>query len=204
LLGFYNYTVILTYLGALSALTGSFLAITGHIKLSVIMLLAAGFCDMLDGWVAKTLERTQDEKRFGIQIDSLSDMVSFGVLPAVVVYCSGGQHMWQIVLVCAYTLAALIRLAYFNVLEEERQKEETGRRKYYRGLPVTTIAISFPLLYCFRKLLGSFFPSAGAILLAVSAFLFLLDFPLKKPGLRGMIVMGVCGLAMTFALILFA
>lgn len=204
MLGFYNYTVILTYLGGLSALIGTFLAINGNIKLSVIMLLAAGFCDMLDGWVAKTMERTPDEKRFGIQIDSLSDMVSFGVLPTMIVFCSGGHHMWQVVLICAFTLAALVRLAYFNVLEEERQKEETGRRKYYRGLPVTSIALSFPLLFCFRKLLGSFFPTAGAILLAVSAFLFLLDFPLKKPAAKGMAVMGALGVILTTVLIKFA
>ena len=85
LLGFYNYTVILTYLGMLIAFSGITFAINGDMHNALICLLLAGVCDMFDGKIASTKERTRQEKRFGIQIDSLSDLIAFGVLPALLI-----------------------------------------------------------------------------------------------------------------------
>ena len=146
MLGIYNYTVILTYIGFLSGFAGILCALEGHLSAAVLCLLGAGVCDVFDGKVASTKkDRSRSEKRFGIQIDSLSDLVCFGVLPAVIVYSLGGT--WVRVLACgAYALCALIRLAWFNVDEEARQDFDTGRRKVYLGLPVTSAAAIFPLL----------------------------------------------------------
>ena len=78
LIGYYNYTVWLTFIGMLSSVTGMGLAIQGMIIPSVICLMFSGFCDMFDGIVAHTKkDRTDEEKRFGIQLDSLSDIVCF-------------------------------------------------------------------------------------------------------------------------------
>ena len=105
--------------------------------------MVAGVCDMFDGRIASTMERTPNEKHFGIQIDSLSDLICFGVLPAVIVYtvCSGSSFSF-----CAaglYVLAALIRLAWFNVDELDRQNTaaDGASRETYLGLPVTTAAL---------------------------------------------------------------
>lgn len=101
---------------------------------------------MFDGKIASTMERTKQEKRFGVQIDSLSDLICFGVLPALIVFAgSSGKFRWLIS--ALYLLCALVRLAWFNVDEEERQDRESGRRKVYLGLPVTFSAAIFPLLY---------------------------------------------------------
>ena len=86
LLGYYNYTVILTYIGMITGFAGIINAFGGNIFGSLICLMAAGFCDMFDGAVASTMSLTSREKSFGIQIDSLSDLICFGVLPAVIVY----------------------------------------------------------------------------------------------------------------------
>ena len=84
MLGVYNYTVILTYLGMLSGFFGILCLFSGHTEGALLCLLGAGVCDVFDGKVASTKkDRTRSEKRFGIQIDSLSDLVCFGVLPAV-------------------------------------------------------------------------------------------------------------------------
>ena len=95
MIGFYNYTVILTYLGTLSGFLGITFAFNEKPLIALICLIFAGLCDMFDGKVASTKQRTQQEKRFGIQIDSLSDVICFGVLPAVIVYqfsgCSFGR-----------------------------------------------------------------------------------------------------------------
>ena len=183
MIGFYDYTVILTYLSLLSAGSGIVISLSGggHPYLGVFFLMFCGLCDAFDGKVARTKKgRTEMECNFGVQIDSLSDLVAFGVLPA----CIGAAMirtstflkdtlqidslMWQcrllrfllFAVLVLYILAALIRLAYFNVTEEERQRTEGGVRKTYTGLPVTSAALIF-LRYCyfntsFRQILRFF------------------------------------------------
>lgn len=79
MLGVYNYTVLLTYIGMLTGLTGIGCAMGGRIPWALLCLLLAGLCDMFDGKIASTKkDRTPQEKRFGVQIDSLSDLICFG------------------------------------------------------------------------------------------------------------------------------
>ena len=182
MLGFYNYTVILTYLGMLTGFVGITCASSGNIRGALICLVIAGVCDMFDGKIASTMERTRQEKRFGVQIDSLSDLICFGVLPALIVYASGSGRL-RLIPCALYALCALIRLAWFNVDEEERQDREPGRRKVYLGLPVTSAALIFPLLIGlgteYHWPLHTLLPFVT--LLTSSAFL--TPFRLKKPTL---------------------
>lgn len=197
MIGFYNYTVILTYIGLSFALFGIYSAIgNANLSVAVFMLMLAGLCDMFDGTVAKTRKRTVQEKRFGVQIDSLSDLICFGVLPAVIGYKLGMKdHIaYYIVLIC-FTLAALIRLAYFNVMEEERQQTTGGPRVCYEGLPVTNVALILPLLYSFRSYIGSSFPVVYAISLALISIAFVLKFKVIKLQMKGMLVCLVVGIA---------
>ena len=97
MIGFYNYTVILTYMGLASSLIGIYLAMSGsHITMAVIALMISGLCDMFDGKVARTRKRTDDEKKFGIQIDSLCDLICFGLLPAAIGYSVGMNKFYHI------------------------------------------------------------------------------------------------------------
>ena len=87
MIGVYDYTVILTYLSLLSGASGIIVCLKGigHPYLCMFFLLFSGLCDTFDGKVARSKKnRTEREKRFGIQIDSLSDLVAFGVLPACI------------------------------------------------------------------------------------------------------------------------
>ncbi len=197
MIGFYNYTVILTYIGLGCALFGIYSVIgNNNPSIAVLMLMLAGLCDMFDGTVAKTRKRTVQEKRFGIQIDSLSDLICFGVLPAIIGFKIGMQNhfAYYIILIC-FTLAALIRLAYFNVMEEERQQTTGGPRVCYEGLPVTNVALILPLVYSFRDYIGSCFPQVYAVCLAVIAVAFILKFKVIKLKLKGMLVCLVVGIA---------
>src|SRR5574344_2036014 len=116
MIGFYDYTVWLTYLGFLSGLVGIINAFSGHSFLAIICLMFSGLCDMFDGKVARSKERrSKDEKTYGMQIDSLSDLVCFGVLPSVIGYNIGLKFTFMIPILLFYPLAALVRLAYFNV-----------------------------------------------------------------------------------------
>ena len=147
-IGFYNYTVILTYMSLASSLCGMKFAHSGRFGLAICCLIISGVCDMFDGVVARTKKnRTADQKNFGIQLDSLCDVVCFGVFPAAYLYFLGIDGYVGIAILMFYVLCAVIRLAFFNVLEAKRQQTEDGCTKFYRGLPVTSAAMIFPLTY---------------------------------------------------------
>ena len=202
MIGYYDYTMWATYIGLLSAVCGIRFALLGEPLYAVVCLMASGFCDMFDGKIARTKkDRTPMQKRYGIQLDSLSDIVCFGVLPACIGYAVGCRDILYLPFLGVYTLNALIRLAYFNVTEEERQNNTSEVRHVYLGVPVTTSALLFPLVYCFRGSLGERFPLLYAGALAVAAVGFISPVEIRKPGLRGMIIMTVLGLGMLAALV---
>lgn len=181
-IGFYNYTVILTYISLISGVLGMKFASEGKIGVAIGCLAFSGFCDLFDGAVARTKkDRTDDEKSFGIQLDSLCDVICFGAFPAVIMYFSGVNSAIGVAILVFYVLCALIRLAFFNVLETKRQSSESGCVKFYRGLPVTTSAIIFPFFY----IVGLFLPDnvMGIIYYVLSlltASLFIIDFRVPK------------------------
>lgn len=181
LCGYYNYTVVLTYLGMLTGFTGIICSVEGSFGQAVICLMAAGLCDLFDGTVAATKQRDRREKRFGIQIDSLSDLVSFGVLPALFICRLCQNSPLALLAGSLYLLGALIRLAYYNVLEEERQEQETGPRTWYLGLPVTSAALVLPVFYGTAKHFPLkaelFFP----LILLIMAAAFILPIKIRKP-----------------------
>ncbi|ALS02654.1 CDP-diacylglycerol--serine O-phosphatidyltransferase [Enterococcus silesiacus] len=147
MIGIYDYTVILTYGNAVFSMVGMYLALTQHIVEAIFCLVFSGICDMFDGFVANTKERTKNEMCYGIQIDSLADLISFGVFPTVLGYASGLTQGIYLPLFVFYILAALIRLAHYNVTEMERKEQTEGCREYYEGLPVTSSAALIPLLF---------------------------------------------------------
>ena len=181
LVGFYNYTVWLTYAGAAAAVCGIFFSAGGHPFWGVICLLFAGATDMFDGKIASTMKRNEAEKNFGIQIDSLCDLISFGVLPVAIGYGLGLSGGFFFVSAVLYIICAIIRLAYFNVDEIMRQKNENGRRKTYYGLPVTAAAMLFPLIYGLKDLLGAALLPVYQVALFAVAAAFILKFKIRKP-----------------------
>ena len=186
LLGFYDYTVILTYMSLIPAFAGMILSGKGMNTAAVFCLLfcgVCGVCDAFDGCVARTKKnRTEDEKAFGIQIDSLCDAVSFGVFPALLSVRMGLNGILGMGIAAVYCLCAVIRLAFFNVQGAKRQQAEEGKRKTYRGLPVTSISIIYPVISVLQRFLpGDFFRVVLHIVMAVTALLFILDFSVKKP-----------------------
>ncbi len=202
MIGYYNYTVILTYIGTVFGFTGITYTFNGNFKMAIICLLVAGFCDMFDGKIASTMKRTEQEKKFGIQIDSLSDLICFGVLPALIVWKSTNGESVYLSISIAYLLSALVRLAWFNVDEEERQNKEDGGRAVYLGLPVTTSALILPIVMGILQLLNL---PVGKILpwvLLCIAVAFIAPFRLKKPGLIGKIIMVLFGIAGLIAVLL--
>lgn len=182
LIGFYDYTVLLTYLSLFSAVSSIIQTFNGNYTFSVLCILLSGICDAFDGTVARTKKnRTEEEKAFGIQLDSLVDTVSFGVAPAFLCYCMGVRGAVGVMILFLFCMCGVSRLAFFNVIEMKRQQTEEGCNKAYRGLPITTSSLILPVVYGFRFVM----PENGFVLLlyvvlAVTAFLFVLDFSVPK------------------------
>lgn len=197
MLGYYNYTVVLTYLGMVMAFTGILTACDGNINGALICLMLAGVCDLFDGPIARAMKRKAEEKRFGIQIDSLSDLIGFGVLPGILLYRMVEKSLVGIIVSVVYVLCALIRLAYFNVMEEKRQDETQEARTCYQGLPVTVSSILIPASYYIQNMAGIRNGEGTLITMSIMAAAFLLPIKVQKPHFLGKIVLsilGVCGL----------
>lgn len=115
-------------------------------EMSATFLLLAAFLDGIDGRVARMLKATSD---FGAQMDSLSDIVCFGVAPAVVLHLWALEDIrrfgWAIALF--YTVCCALRLARFNTSLMEEKKED-WQKNYFTGVPAPMGAILalFPLI----------------------------------------------------------
>ena len=217
MIGVYDYTVILTYLSLLSACSGMIIAMSGlgHPYIGMMFMLLSGLCDAFDGRVAGTKKnRTKLEKDFGVQIDSFSDLIAFGVLPAAIGVsllrasvrfsevpyrlADSGRLCWYpavlIAVALLYILAAMIRLAYFNVTEEERRREaEMKGAAYFTGLPVTTAALVFPMVLLLHYFLRFDLSIAYFVVMFIMALLFLGNFKIRKPGKKALAWMVALG-----------
>lgn len=195
MIGYYNYTVILTYIGTIFGFIGITYTFNNNLKLALICLMISGFCDMFDGKIASTMKRNKQEKRFGVQIDSLSDLICFGVLPSLLVLRLTKGELIYVAITVMYLLCALVRLAWFNVDEEERQEKEDCTRDTYLGLPVTTSALILPLIVGSVGLLKLPVDRIAPWVLLFVAVAFISPFRLKKPKLVGKIIMLLVGIA---------
>lgn len=191
MIGLYNYTVILTYMSLVSAVVGITQVFEGHERIAILCLLVSGICDLFDGKVARhKKDRTDQEKLFGIQIDSLCDLVAFGVLPACIGYNMGFNYGLGLVSAILIVLCGLIRLGYFNVKEEERQRTTAENRKEYQGVPITTSSIILPLLFLAKKNIpDEAYPYVFQGFMVALALLFVLNIKVKKLSAKSIFIM---------------
>ena len=185
MIGFYDYTVITSFLGIISAVIGMTEACNGKFLIAIICLAFSGMCDTLDGKIARTKKnRTDDEKAFGIQLDSLCDVVCFGVFPVVIAYNMGMNKPLGIAVLSMFLVCGVIRLAYFNVMEEKRVVQSPESKKVYHGVPITTISVSLSLMYVVGILIP---PTAFMIVLhalfILQAILYIVNIKIPKPNM---------------------
>jgi CDP-diacylglycerol--serine O-phosphatidyltransferase len=101
----------------------------------VLPVLALAF-DVLDGYVARLNQRRQS--LLGADLDSLADIVSFGVAPAVLGYTLGLRGLWDAIVLSLFVCCGISRLARFNVTSAALTNVETGKVRYFEGLPIPT------------------------------------------------------------------
>lgn len=128
---------ILTLLNLASGFLAIIFALNQQFQTAAIFMLASFVLDA-DGFVARLLKA---ESEIGMQLDSLADVVSFGVAPAVFVY-SIFQDIVVLIVAACFVLAGAFRLARFNAL--------AGKVKGFVGMPITMNGLIFPVLYFFN------------------------------------------------------
>ena len=126
---------IITAINSLAGLVAIFLAVHDEYVLSAALIVAAVFLDAIDGKIAR-LDHKKTPSDFGKEFDSLSDLISFGVAPAVLLYSliNGTADIFAIACLCVYVLAGVFRLARFNVYSRQKQPP------YFLGCPIPAAA----------------------------------------------------------------
>ena len=142
------------------------LAIDGHYDFSALLLFLAVVFDVLDGKIAGLLHQ---KNLFGKQIDSMSDLVSFGVAPALLYYSMSSPGVFGIAVSLFFVACGMLRLARYNI------SEGTG----FEGVPITVNGVLFPLLF----LLVSGFPESlkyWPMVLLIQGFLMISTFKIAR------------------------
>ncbi|MBP3840635.1 MAG: CDP-alcohol phosphatidyltransferase family protein [Bacilli bacterium] len=195
IIGKWNKSVILSYIGLFFGVFGIYSAIViKNINYAMICLILTGICDMFDGTVARRCKRTEEEKEFGIQLDSLNDVFNFAALP-ILIFCGMGlTKIYDIIVYCIYAMFAIARLANFNI----RTANANTKTKYYEGLPVTSAAVIFPIFYLLSFVLSkSLFNYIYIGIVLLVGVLFVLNIKVAKPSLKISILFLIMGLIAT-------
>jgi CDP-diacylglycerol--serine O-phosphatidyltransferase len=169
---------VLTLLGLCSGITAIKFAIEADWSAAVVAIIFAMVFDMLDGRAARFLGA---DTRFGAQLDSLADLVSFGVAPGVLIYMWSLERMgnagWIAALI--FCVCSAIRLARFNV-QSVRDEGATSHNPYFTGLPTPAAAglVVLPMLLSFQGG-GEIFraPVLSLVTIALSASLMVSRLP---------------------------
>lgn len=162
---------LITVLAVCAGLTGIRLAFEHRFELAVAMVLIAALLDAVDGRIARLL---QGASKFGAQMDSLADIVNFGVAPALVLYVylldKAGALGWIAALM--FAIACCLRLARFNVMLEDTDSP-AWKADYFVGVPAPAGAL-LVLLPVYAGFLG--LPHSAAFAFSAAAFTVLVAF----------------------------
>lgn len=182
MIGKWNKSVILTYIGLSLSIFGIYLlSIDAEIKYVLVCLMISGICDLFDGTIARMCKRTESEKLFGIELDSLVDVFSFVAFPIILLLSIGINEIYCIPVYIIYMIFGIARLAHFNITTEDINKP----RKYYEGLPVTFSAIIFPLVYLLSYVLEEkIFNMIYLLTALIVGILFIVKIKIPKPKLK--------------------
>lgn len=114
-----------------------------HVYLACGMVFAALVFDVLDGRIARWRQKTS---AMGRELDSLADIISFGVAPAVIGYGCGMQGLYDRIVLVYFVVCGVSRLARYNITAEALS-DEGGKVKYFEGTPIPTSLLLVMMLF---------------------------------------------------------
>lgn len=194
IIGKWNKSVILTYVGLAFAVAGMVLSFAFEkANYGICCLMMAGICDLFDGSVARMCKRDELEKAFGIELDSLVDVLSFIALPIALSVSMGYTSIWFMLVYIIFGMSGIARLAYFNL--ETAETDDPVR--FYTGLPVTYTALIIPVVYLLSVFVDDVvFQIVYAATLVIIAVLGVLRVSVVKPRGVAYICFGLLAIAL--------
>ena len=114
-----------------------------HVYYACALVLAALVFDVLDGRVARWRQKSS---LLGRELDSLADVISFGVAPALIAYGVGMQGLWDRLVLGYFVACGVSRLARFNITAETLAEGPSGKVKYFEGTPIPTSIVLVGLM----------------------------------------------------------
>ena len=201
-IGYYHLADMVTMLGLVFGMLACFMVGSNPV-VGMLFLALAGLCDSMDGRIARASKNsTKREKFYGVQLDSLCDMASFGVAPCIMAYRLGYDTAFDLILYAVFACCGAIRLANFNT--EAAMDTPDLKMNHFTGFPIPTSVLVFPLPLILHLLTGG---SAGwlfRILFLVVAFGYISRIRIPKPtGKQQLYIIGAVA-AMLLILIIIA
>lgn len=175
-IGYYRKCDLLTMTSIVSSFIGISMIFSDHYTLSVLFMLLSGLCDAFDGRLARKYKYTKSEQVYGAELDSLADVICFGVFPSALTMSLSSSLVTRFICVF-YLLCGVIRLAYFNMLSITKK----GKKNTYIGLPITTVAIVYPIIMLIVRMINfDLLKYIMPAVLLILGILFISKFEMKK------------------------
>ncbi len=200
-LGYFNLANFVTLLGLATSVTAMFAAVAHEFKIAILLFAFAGVCDSIDGKLARNRIDHSDTKVtvFGVMLDSLCDLVSFGVTPCVIAYAFGNISVFDLAVYILFCVFGAIRLAYYNT----RALCSDGRYHGFIGVPITTSVVLLPPIIALAMVLDPVFVSyVLRVFFVALGFAFILKIKIDRPNPKTTIILAlicVAGVAAMFA-----
>src|SRR5437667_7825813 len=156
-----------------------------HLFLAFALIVAALVFDVLDGWIARWRHAAS---ALGRELDSLADVISFGVAPAAIAFAAGVNTRLDQMILLFFSMCGLSRLARYNVTAESLSNEQ-GKVEYFEGTPIPTSVVPLGLLMLAFytghlnrvELLGVTFHAIALVFLASGALMISKTLRIPKP-----------------------
>lgn len=190
-IGVYRKCDWVTMTGTSFAILGIICAYNARTTYAIFCLILAAICDAFDGVVARKFRSLKEQEIYGIELDSLSDAISFGVLPMLITLNIAHSNVFTYVICIFFCVCGVIRLAYFNMLTTTKKKVKNE----FIGIPITASAIVIPLVYFITFLISKkynyiIFP----VVLLIMGILYITPIKLKKPTSREKAILSILGI----------
>lgn len=139
---------IVTLLNLLAGVFALYATLLGNINIAIALVCTAAVFDMFDGKVARLLKQ---EHSLGRELDSLSDMISFGIAPSLILLAKFKQNILVLIGVALFAMAGAYRLARFNLQATKVQEMNSGKRKrvkmsHFEGIPIPVAGLLLMLV----------------------------------------------------------
>ena len=170
---------IVTFIGIAFSIAGICFCYNHLASYAILMMVLAGICDGFDGPISRKINKGSNE--YGIQLDSLADIIGSGILPINICLSLGYTAWYNGIIYAIFILCGIIRLSYYNV--------NSSSKEYFEGIPITCSTMLITLVYLLIKNEIAFMVALVAL-----SILFVSGFKIKKPSMKMRIFMSAFGI----------